>query len=163
MKTIVITLAILCISQVSYLKAQTNYYPSVKFTPSPTKFKQYDQPVLQNNSSKTNFTPSQPNRALTEEVYREQTREVEPLSESRVNGYYEDGFGDNTTWKRISLKVAITTNSLGQDEIKVIAYMNEIGNWSAVSYGSVSKTFGAITKEFTYQALVSGKTVYFNI
>ena len=159
MKTTVITLAILSISQISYLKAQINYYPSVNFTPSPIKLKQYDPSVLLNNgSSHTTAAPTNP-----PPVYHAPIRETNPSVESRVVGYYKDGISENITWKRISLKVDITTNNMGQDELKVTAYINEIGNWSTINYGSVSKTSGEIAKEYTYQTSVNGKTVYFNI
>ena len=139
--------------------AQANYYPSVKFTPSPTKLKQYDPSVLLNNGS----SPTQPTQSWTPPVYQEPVRELNPAKETRVTAYYEDSYGANVTWKHISLKVTITTNNMGKDEIAVIAYMNESGYWTTVSYGSVTKTYGEITKEFSYQTYVSGKTVYFNI
>ena len=161
MKTTVLTIS-LSLAFFSNGIAQS-YYPSVKFTPSPTTFKHYDPSGLVNSVSTTDAAPIQPTRVARQPVYQEPVRETDPVVESRVSAYYEDGYGDNITWKRISLKVAITTNSMGFDEIKVTAYMNEIGSWSTVSYGSVSKTYGAIAKEFTYQASVSGKIVYFNI
>lgn len=91
------------------------------------------------------------------------TQKTESVLESRVTGYYEDGYGTNVTWKRISLKIAIKTNSIGQDEITLIAYMSDSGYWTSISYASVTKTYGDISKEFTYQTYAGGKTVYFNV
>ena len=85
-------------------------------------------------------------------------------SEVRVIGYYEDGYGDDVSWQKISLKVAITTNSYGKDEMTVTAYKKMNADfWSDVSYGTVSKTYGNMAKEFSCQAFVAGKTVYFTI
>lgn len=84
--------------------------------------------------------------------------------EYRVTGYYEEGYGTNTTWKKISLKVEIVTNSYGKDEIKVIAYKNENSSyWTTVSYSNVTKTYGKIADDFSYQVFVASKTVYFNV
>lgn len=87
-----------------------------------------------------------------------------PNDEYRVTGYYEEGYGSNVTWKKISLKVEIITNSYGKDEIKVIAYKNENNSyWTTVSYSNVTKTYGKIADDFSYQVYVASKTVYFNI
>lgn len=87
-----------------------------------------------------------------------------PNDEYRVTGYYEEGYGSNATWKKISLKVEIVTNSYGKDEIKVVAYKNENSSyWTTVSYSNVTKTYGKIADDFSYQVYVASKTVYFNI
>ncbi len=87
-----------------------------------------------------------------------------PNDEYRVTGYYEEGYGSNVTWKKISLKAEIVTNSYGKDEIKVIAYKNENSSyWTTVSYSNVTKTYGKIADDFSYQVYVASKTVYFNI
>lgn len=85
-------------------------------------------------------------------------------SEYRATGYYEEGYGQNATWKKISLKIDIVTNSYGKDEINVIAYKNENSSyWTTVSYSNVTKTYGKIADDFSYQVFVASKTVYFNV
>lgn len=87
-----------------------------------------------------------------------------PTGEYRVTGYYEEGYGTNVTWKKISLKIDIVTNSYGKDEIKVIAYKDDYSSyWTTVSYSNVTKTYGKIADDFSYQVYVAAKTVYFNI
>jgi len=87
-----------------------------------------------------------------------------PTGEYRITGYYEEGYGTNVTWKKISLKVEIVTNSYGKDEIKIIAYKNENSSyWTAINYSNVTKTYGKIADDFSYQVYVASKTVCFNI
>ena len=86
------------------------------------------------------------------------------ISTTRVIAYYEEGYGNNITWETMSIKVTVETNSYGKDEINVISYKkNNSDYWTDVSYATVSKTYGNMAKEFTYQAYVGGKTVYFTI
>lgn len=100
----------------------------------------------------------------TEPIKIEQTVQQNSVTETRVIGYYEDGYGANTQWLTISLKLLITTDAYGKDEIKVKAYKNSTSDyWQDVSYCTVSRTYGNIAKEFAYQVYVVGKTVYFTI
>lgn len=85
-------------------------------------------------------------------------------SEIRVTGYYEDGVGTSLKWLTISLKLTVTTDTYGKDEITVKAYKNSNSNyWTDVNFSTVSKTNGNMAKEFTYQVYVASKTVYFSI
>ena len=153
MKTTVLTIT-LYFAVLSKCNAQT-FYPSVKWQPT---IPANNSNASQNSNSTTN---SNSNQARETSIYRESI--ISPKTETRVTAYYEDGYGTNATWKHISIKVEIMTNNIGKEEITVIAYLSESGYWSAVGYGSVTKTYGEIAKEFSYQAYVNGKTVYFNI
>lgn len=135
------------------LNAQISVYPSVKWEPSVRVSNSNNNSTIKYNQvEKENELPSS---------YDEPVQSIK--SESRVVGYYEEGFGASATWHKISLKITIVTNQLGYDEITVIAYLNDSGFWINVSYGGVSKTFGDKAKEFSYQSYVSSKIVYFNI
>ena len=143
--------------------SQTTFYPTVKLTPSPTKLPHYNPSSQLNNSSSSNTTPIEPTQTWTPPIYSEPIVKPNATQTTRVTGYYEDGYGANITLKRVSLKVEITTNSMGKDEITVIEIMSESGYWTTVYSGTATKTYGNISKEFTYQVYVSSKTVYFNI
>lgn len=87
-----------------------------------------------------------------------------PESEIRVIGYYEEGYGTSLKWVTISLKLTVTTDTYGKDEITIKAYKNANSDyWTDVSFATVNKTYGNIAKEFTYQVYVASRTVYFSI
>lgn len=156
MKTTVLTIT-LYFAVLSKSNAQT-FYPSVKWQPAvPAN----NSNGSQNSNSTSNSNSNQGNQIRETSISREVIKS--PKTETRITAYYEDGYGTNATWKHFSIKVEITTNNIGKEEITVIAYLSESGYWSAVGYGSVIKTYGEIAKEFSYQAYVNGKTVYFNI
>lgn len=151
MKTTVLTIT-LFFAILKNCNSQTIIYPSVKWQPA----------VPASNSNVPQNSNNNPvNQHREPPIYTESIKS--PKTETRVTAYYEDGYGANVTWKHISLKVEITTNSIRKEEMTVIAYLNESGSWSTVGYGSVTKTYGEIAKEFSYQTYVNGKTVYFNI
>lgn len=157
MKTAVLTIT-LFFTILNKYNAQTAFYPSVKWQPAvPAN----NSNGSQNSNSTANSNSNQGNQSRETPIYKEAIKS--PKTETRVTAYYEDGYGANSTWKHISIKVEITENSIGKEEYTVIAYLSESGYWSTVGYGSVTKTFGEIAKEFSYQAYVNGKTVYFNI
>jgi hypothetical protein len=143
--------------------SQTTFYPTVKLTPSPTEFRHYNPSSTSTSNSSQNTAPSEPIRDWSPPVHSEPIVKPNATQTTRVTGYYEDGYGANITLKRVSLKVEITTNSMGKDEITVIEIMSESGYWTTVYSGTATKTYGNISKEFTYQVYVSSKTVYFNI
>lgn len=157
MKTTVLTTT-LFFTILSKYNAQTTFYPSVKWRPAvPAN----NSNGSQNSNSTSNSNSNQGNQIRETSIYREVIKS--PKTENRVTAYYEDGYRTNATWKHFSIKVEITTNNIGKEEITVIAYLSESGYWSTVGYGSVTKTYGEIAKEFSYQAYVNGRTVYFNI
>ncbi len=85
-------------------------------------------------------------------------------TELRIVGYYEDRYLSNSSWKRMSLKLLITTNSSGKDEINVVEYKEENSDfWQTLSYGNVSRTYGEMSKEYSYEVFILTKNVYFNL
>ena len=156
MKTTVFIIS-LFIGFYSDCKTQTLFYPTVKWQPA---VEVKNNVSSQNSGSITNTIPIQNTSTWKLPAYDEPIQRLK--TETRVTAYYEEGYGTNLIRKKISLKVTIETNSMGQDEINVIAYM-DYGYWISVSYGGVSKTYGEIAKEFSYSTYVASKTVYFNI
>ncbi len=154
MKTTVLTIT-LYFAVLSKCNAQTTFYPSVKWQPT--------VPVNNSNGSQNSNSTANSNSNQVREATINRESINSQKTQTRVTAYYEDGYGANATWKHISIKVEIYTNNIGKEEITVIAYISESGYLSTVGYGSVTKTYGEIAKEFSYQAYVNGKTVYFNI
>lgn len=123
---------------------------------------QYDPSALLNAYGSKNITNNQTYQVR--EITSYPTPIKSPTAETRVTAYYEEGYGANAAWKSMNLKVEVVTNSIGQDEIKVVVYKDDSSSyWNPVSYGSPSKTYGEIAKEFSYQIYVGAKLVYFNI
>ncbi len=153
MKSAIILFAI-AITNYTHIIAQVNYYPSVQWQPA--------VPAKQNSNS-TNTNQSNPNYQQVETPSYQQP--TQPIAlETRAIGFYEEGYGDNLAWKRMSLKIEVITNRFGQDEIKIVAFKDEaIAYWTTLNYSNVTKTYGEISKDFSYQVYVLGKTVYFNI
>lgn len=150
------TILLFAIALINYTQvvAQISYYPSVQWQPA--------VPAKQNSGSTNSNQNNQNYQQRETPSYQQPIQSV--AIETRAIGYYEDGYGENLAWKRMSLKIEVITNGIGQDEIKIVGFRDEASTyWSPTNFSNVTKTYGEISKDFSYQVYVSGKTVYFNI